>query len=173
MSGALGELSKVKKIISGQLALSIGVVGLGLFFLIFSFQIPDAAGYSTVGPTQVPRGVGIGLILLGCLLGWEVVRGGFRSHDEAAEQALKTDWLAFAWVSAGLLLYGVLIEWAGFIPASIILFVCTARAFNSRRWLTNIAVSLILAVIIFSLFNYGLGLSLPQGLLKGLLKGIL
>jgi len=159
----------MKKIITGQFALSVGVISLGLFFLIFSFQIPDAAGYSTVGPTQVPRAVGIGLIVLGCLLIWEVVRGGFRQHDEAAEQALKTDWLAFAWVSAGLLLYGMFIERAGFIPASIILFVCTARAFNSRRWLSNIAVSLVLAVTIFSLFNYGLGLSLPQGLLKGIL----
>ena len=159
----------MKKIITGQLALSIGVIALGLFFLVFSFQIPDAAGYSTVGPTQVPRAVGIGLILLGGLLIWEVMRGGYRNHDEAAEQALTTDWLAFAWVSAGLLLYGAAIEWAGFIPASIILFVCTARAFNSRRWLSNALISLMLAVGIFALFNYGLGLSLPKGLLKGIL----
>ncbi len=159
----------MKKIISGQLALSCGVLAFGLFFLIGSFQIPDAAGYSTVGPTHVPRAVGIGLLLIGGLLIWEVIRGGFRNHDEAAEQALTTDWLAFAWVSAGLLLYGMLIERAGFIPASVILFVCTARGFNSRRWLLNGLIAVVMAVGIFALFNYGLGLSLPKGLLKGIL----
>ncbi len=159
----------MKKMIAGQLALSIGVVAFGLFFLIGSFYIPDAAGYSTVGPTHAPRAVGIGLILLGCLLIWEAVGGGFRNHDEAAERALTTDWLAFAWVSAGLLLYGMCIEWAGFIPASIILFICTARAFDSRRWLLNGFISVIMSIGIFALFNYGLGLNLPKGLLKGIL----
>jgi putative tricarboxylic transport membrane protein len=159
----------MKKVIPGQLALSIGVIAIGLFFLIGSFQIPDAAGYSTVGPTLVPRAVGATLILLGALLVWEVIRGGFRNHDEAAEQALKMDWTAFAWVSAGLIIYGAIIESAGFIFASVALFVCTARAFNSRRWLTNASIALVLAFGIFAMFNYGLGLNLPKGFLKGVL----
>ncbi len=159
----------MQKMIAGQFALSVGVIAFGFFFFIGSFFIPDAAGYSTVGPTHAPRAVGISLILLGSLLLWEVIRGGFRNHDEAAEQALTTDWLAFAWVSVGLLLYGTLIEWAGFIPASVVLFMCTARAFNSQRWLLNVFIAIVMAVSIFALFNYGLGLSLPKGLLKGIL----
>jgi putative tricarboxylic transport membrane protein len=156
-------------LIVGQLLLSLGVLLIGALILTGSFGIPDAAGYSTVGPREVPRLVGIGLIALGALLVWEVVRGGFRNHDEASEAALKTDWAAFAWVSAGLLLYGLTIERAGFVIASILLFVCTARSFNSRRWVSNTLISLVLAFGAFAIFNYGLGLNLPKGILRGVL----
>ncbi len=153
----------------GQLALSIGVTAIGAFFLAGSFYVPDAAGYSTVGPAIVPRAVGAALVVLGVLLIIEVLRGGFRNHDEAAERALKTDWRAIAWVSAGLLGYGVLIEHAGFIISSVWLFVMTARSFGSQRWLLNAVIALVLAIAIFAAFNYGLGLNLPKGILKGIL----
>jgi putative tricarboxylic transport membrane protein len=159
----------VKKIIAGQMGLAVGVLAIGVFFLVGSFLIPDAAGYSTVGPREVPRIVGSGLILLSLMLAWEVWRGGFRNHDEAAEAALTTDWRAFAWLSAGILLYGLVIESVGFIFASVVLFVCTARAFASKRWLSNVVIALVLAVLVFALFNYGLGLNLPKGFLKEIL----
>lgn len=157
------------KIVIGQLLLSLGVLLIGALILTGSFGIPDAGGYSTVGPREVPRIVGIGLIVLGALLVWEVIRGGFRNHDEASEAALKTDWAAFAWVSAGLLLYGVAIERAGFIVASMLLFICTARSFGSKRWISNALISFVLAIAVFAMFNYGLGLNLPKGILRGVL----
>lgn len=153
----------------GQFALSLGIGALGLFFLVGSYSIPDAAGYSTVGPAIVPRAVGIALLVCAAFLIYEVIRGGFRNHDEAAERALITDWVALGWISAGLILYGLLIEWAGFIFASIVLFLCTARGFNSRRWTSNALIALVLSVGIFALFTYGLGLNLPKGLLSGIL----
>ena len=159
----------MKSLDKGQLALSLGVAAFGLFFLVGSFQIPDAAGYSTVGPAIVPRAVGIALLVCAAFLVYEVLRGGFKNHDEAAERELITDWVALGWITAGLILYGLLIEWAGFILASIVLFLCTARGFNSRRWVTNGVIALLLAVGIFSLFTYGLGLNLPKGLLSGIL----
>ena len=159
----------MKSLDKGQLALSLGVAAIGLFFLLGSFSIPDAAGYSTVGPAIMPRVVGIGLLIAAVFLCYEVFRGGFRNHDEAAERALKTDWAALAWISAGLILYGLLIERAGFIIASIVLFLCTARGFNSRRWASNALIALVLAALIFSMFTYGLGLNLPKGIFSGIL----
>jgi putative tricarboxylic transport membrane protein len=153
----------------GQLTVAVGSCGIGLFFLIGASFIPDAAGYSTVGPTLVPRIVGAVLALLGALLAWEVWRGGFRNHDEAAERALPFDWPAFAMLTAGIIGYGLLIERAGFIIASVYLFLTTAAAFGSRRWVLNGVIALVLAAIIFGLFNYGLGLNLPKGILEGVL----
>ncbi len=132
-------------------------------------MIPDAAGYSTVGPAVVPRVVGGALLVAAAFLVYEVLRGGFRNHDEAAERALLTDWAALAWISAGLIIYGLLIERAGFILASLVLFLCTARGFNNRRWGLNVLIALVLAIGIFSLFTYGLGLNLPKGILSGIL----
>ena len=157
------------KNLGGQWALSLGVMVIGLFFFIGSWWIPDSAGYSTVGPALVPRVVGAALLLLSAMLCWEVFRGGFRHHDEASEQVLPFDWRAFAWLTAGLMIYGLLIERAGFIIASCVLFVCVARAFRSPRWLSNTLIALLLSISIFALFTYGLGLNLPKGILRGVL----
>lgn len=149
----------------GQLMLSIGVVALGALVLVGAYQIPDAGGYSTVGPAAVPKAVGTAMLVLGVFLLVEVWRGGFRNHDEAAERALPMNWQAFAWLSVGIVGYGLAIEALGFVIASIFLFVATARAFGSRRWGANLMIALLLAMAVFALFNHGLGLNLPKGLL--------
>jgi putative tricarboxylic transport membrane protein len=117
----------------------------------------------------VPRIVGSITLLLGILLLRESLTGGFRGVDEEAEVHLPMDWVAFGWVSAGIIAYGLLIELAGFIISSTLLFVLVARGFNSRRWLLNAVVGLVLAFIVYAIFNYGLGLTLPAGVLKGVL----
>ncbi len=159
----------MKTVHNGQLALALGVAALGIAILVGAWFIPDAAGYSTVGPAAIPRLVGGGLLLAAAGLLWEALRGGFRHHDEAAEQALPTHWAAFAWISVAILSYAVLVERAGFIIASVLLYVLTAAGFGGRRWLVNGGIGVVIAVIIYVAFQRGLGLSLPPGILKGLL----
>lgn len=149
--------------------MSAGVLLLGLLVLAGAWSLPTGGGYAQVGPGVVPRAVGAGLVLLGALLLREAFTGGYRAFDEAAEAALPMDWRAFAWVSAGILVYGVFVERAGFLIASTILFSMVARGFASRRWLLNACLGLVLAAIIFAIFNYGLGLQLPAGVLRGVL----
>ena len=66
--------------------------------------------------------MGGALLVLAGFLVYEVVRGGYRNHDEAAERALGMDWTAFAWISVGLIANGLVIEGLGFIIASLLLF---------------------------------------------------
>jgi putative tricarboxylic transport membrane protein len=134
-----------------------------------SFYLPTGGGYAQVGPGVMPRAVGTLILVLGGFLLREAFTGGFRGVDEEAEVHLPMDWVAFAWVSGGIIAYGLLVEPLGFIFASTILFVMVARGFSSRRWLTNAMTGLILAIAVFSIFNYGLGLTLPAGILKGVL----
>ena len=153
----------------GQLAVAAGVAALGAFVLGGSFYLPTGGGYAQVGPGMVPRGVGALLVLVGAFLLREAFTGGFRGVDEEAEIHLPMDWIAFAWVSGGLVAYGVAIEHLGFILSSTVLFVMVSRGFNSRRWLLNAVTGLVLAAIVFAIFNYGLGLTLPAGILKAVL----
>lgn len=148
------------------MAVAAGVAAIGALVTWGSFYLPTGGGYAQVGPGVVPRIVGIVLLLLGALLAREAFTGGFAGVDEAAEEKLPMDWAAFAWVGGAIVLYGLAVERAGFIPASIALFVLVARGFHSRRWLFNIGVGAVLAVLIFTVFNYGLGLTLPAGPLK-------
>jgi putative tricarboxylic transport membrane protein len=149
---------------AGQLAVAAGVTLLGVLILWGSFYLPTGGGYAQVGPGVVPRGVGILTIVLGALLLREAFTGGFRGVDEEAEVHLPMDWFSFAWVSGGIIAYGLVIEHLGFIVSSTILFVMVARGFNSRRWLLNAATGLALAAVVFAIFNYGLGLTLPSGI---------
>jgi putative tricarboxylic transport membrane protein len=153
----------------GQVALAAGVVAIGAFVLWGSMALATSGGYAQVGPGVVPRIVGTGILALGALLLREAFTGGFRGVDEVAEETMPMDWLAFAWVTGGIVLYGLLIEKAGFIIASTLLFAFVARGFYSRRWLLNAGVGVLLAVIVFAIFNYGLGLTLPAGVLKAVL----
>lgn len=147
----------------GQVAVALGVTAIGVAVLAGSFFLPTGGGYAQVGPGMVPRIVGAFALALGLLLLRECFTGGFRGVDEAAEARLPMDWRSFAWVSGGIVGYGLVIERAGFVLASTLLFVMVARGFASRRWLGNAIVGLVLAVIVFAVFNYGLGLTLPRG----------
>jgi putative tricarboxylic transport membrane protein len=153
---------------AGHLAVATGVAAIGAAVLWGSFNLPTGGGYAQVGPGVVPRIVGSGLLFLGLLLLREALTGGFRGVDEEAERHLPMDWAAFAWVSGGILAYGLLVEHLGFIFAATILFVLVARGFHSRRYLLNTVSGLVLAVAIYAIFNYGLGLTLPPGILKGI-----
>jgi putative tricarboxylic transport membrane protein len=147
----------------GQLAVAAGVVALGVLILWGSFHLPTGGGYAQVGPGVVPRAVGIVTLVLGAFLVREALMGGFLGVDEDEQAKLPMDWLSFAWVSGGIIAYGLLIELAGFIVSSTILFLMVARGFNSRRWLLNAVTGVVLAAIILAIFNYGLGLTLPAG----------
>jgi putative tricarboxylic transport membrane protein len=153
----------------GQIAVSIGVLVLGALVLAGAWELPAGGGYAQVGPGVMPRVVAGGLLVLGAMLLREALTTGYYGVDEEAEVHLPMDWKSFAWVSAGIIVYGLLVERAGFLIASTILFMAVARGFTSRRWLSNAAVGLAIAAFIFAVFNYGLGLQLPPGVLRGIL----
>jgi len=153
----------------GQIAVAAGTLVLGALILVGSADLPAGGGYAQVGPGVVPRVVAGVILVLGALLMREALTGGFRGVDEEAEIHLPMNWGAFAWITAGIIVYGLLVERAGFLLASTLLFVTVARGFGSRRWLLNALVGLAVAAFIFAVFNYGLGLQLPAGVLRGVL----
>ena len=152
-----------------QVAVAAGVALLGVLILWAAAYLPTEGGYAQVGPGVVPRIVAVVILALGAFLLREAFTGGFRGLDEEAEARVPTDWRAFAWVSAGIIGYGLLIEHAGFILASTLLFVLVARGFGSLRWLLNAVIGAVLAIAVFAIFNYGLGLTLPAGVFKAFL----
>ena len=149
----------------GQLVVSICVVLLGAALAYGTYQLPEATGYAKVGPRLMPAIVSGGLLLLGLLLLKESLSGGFRGVDESEHGEKPTHWPAFAWISAGLIVNGLLIVPAGFVIAGTLLFVMAARGFNSRAYGRNAAIGLTIAALTYAFFTYGLGLALPAGLL--------
>lgn len=150
----------------GRLALSLGIFGLGLFYVVEALGIRVLPTYSRVGPRFFPYMVAGGLILLGAVLAWRAWRGTDSDADATGDGP--SDKLSMSLVLAGLILQSLVIDWIGFVLAAAITFVLTAAGFGSRRWLLNAGIGFVLAAISYVGFTRGLGLSLPAGLLEGL-----
>ncbi len=143
-------------------------IGLGVTFLavIVGWQttvIPDNAIYAKVGPKVIPwlatallGGMGLALTVTGLRGGWE--------HEEAGE----TDYGALGLLVLALVLNIVLIDRAGFIIASTVLFALVARAFGSRQILRDAAIGFTLALVAYVGFDRVLGYKIGSGLIERL-----
>ena len=151
-----------------EVALSLGVVVLGIGVAAVTATLPSEGGYAGIGPNFIPAVVAAGIILLGLWLGFEAFTGGWRSRVEEDQVFEKNP---FLWVSAGLVAHMALIGWAGFIIAGAALFTCVARGFGSRRFARDLALALALSVGIFLFFVKLLNVNLPAGWLAPLLGG--
>jgi putative tricarboxylic transport membrane protein len=151
-----------------EIALSIGVVALGVVVAAVTATLPSEGGYARIGPNVIPAGVAAGIIVLGLWLAYEAFTGGWRKRTEQVEAF---DSGAFLWISGALLAHMALIGWAGFVVAGTVLFTFIARGFGSRRWARNVAVGLALSLAIFYFFVKLLNVNLPAGWLAPILGG--
>jgi putative tricarboxylic transport membrane protein len=151
-----------------EIALSLGVVALGIGIAAVTATLPSEGGYAGIGPNFIPAVVGAGIIALGVWLSLEALRGGWRDMAEHAEAFEK---YPFAWVSAGLFAHMALIGWAGFVIAGTVLFTCVARGFGSRRIARDLAIALVFTLGIYLFFVKLLNVGLPAGWLAPILGG--
>jgi putative tricarboxylic transport membrane protein len=153
-----------------EVALSLGVLGLGAFAAFETARLPGEGGYAGIGPNFVPAVVSGGLLLMGAWLLWEALGGGWRNRaapEQGAEHAFNAP--AFGWITAGLFAHMALIGWAGFVIAGTALFACVARGFGSGRPARDAAIGLALSLGVFLFFVKLLNVNLPTGWLKPLL----
>ena len=136
----------------GEAALGGGVLVLGLFI---AFETTRGLGPTSavIGPALFPYLIAAGLVIVGASLLREAFAGHI-AHEGGFELVL---------VSAGLVIQMFLLETLGWIPATTLLFIAVARAFGSRRLLIDAALGVALTAASFVMFNYGLGLNLPGG----------
>jgi putative tricarboxylic transport membrane protein len=155
---------------TAELFIGLGVAALGVFVAVETSQIAVAPLYAKIGPGVIPYLVAGGLVLLGLLFAVSAARGSApAAQPRELPPAGAGDWRSLVVVGAGLIVQMLLIERAGFIIASSVLFVCVAFGFGSRRYLRDSVVAILLATAVYIGFTRGLNLSLPAGLLKGML----
>ena len=155
-----------------QIALSAGVLVLGIGVAIGTALLPSEGGYARIGPNFVPAVVGGGLIVIGVWLLYEALAGGWRDMPDdspATRGEHAFDPPAFLWVTAGLFAHMILIGTAGFVIAGAVLLACVARGFGSARFARDLAVGFVLALGAFLFFVKFLNVGLPGGWLTPLL----
>ena len=151
-----------------QIALSVGVVALGVLVAGITATLPSEGGYAGIGPNFIPAVVAAGIIVLGLWLCYEAFTGGWRQMSEQTEVFQAGP---FVWVSVGLLAHMVLIGSSGFVVAGTVLFACVARGFGSRRIVRDVAIGLVLSLGVFLFFVKLLNVNLPAGWLAPVLCG--
>ena len=156
-----------------QLWVGGGVLLVGLALAAGAVSIPAAAGYGGVGPNFLPWGVAAALTVCGVLIMREALTGGFRSMD-APTGAVRADWSAFVWVSAGMLANAALITTIGFILSCTLCYLLAVQglrrasgqhALNPRTVLIDGATGAAISAPVFWVFTQFLAINLP-GLTK-------
>lgn len=154
-----------------------GEAGIGLGTVVFAgiaaWQASGIASEgvgSSVGPNVVPWIVSGMLAVFGAALAIEALLSRAtpaRSGEGDVNDSI--DWRGAGWMSLGLLLNVGLIELVGFILASTLLFVCTARGFGSIRLVRDAGIGFTLALIAYLGFDRLLGYKIGSGLIEALL----
>jgi putative tricarboxylic transport membrane protein len=160
-----------KRVDFGEMLLALVAVVFGILIVWQATLIRLTPAYSKVGPRVIPYVVGVGLVVAGVWLGYEALTGhasAGTAESEDADPTLPTDWRTVGLLALALLAYLVLIERAGFIIASAVLFVMAAFAMGSRRLARDIAIGIVMSTALYLVFSRGLGLSLPPGILMGI-----
>ena len=150
----------------GEIAVGLGTMAFAAAAAWQASLIPSEGVGSSIGPHVIPWAVTGMLALFGAALAAEALlaRGAPAEDDHGAIDARGA-----AWMLLGLALNVALIEHAGFIISSTLLFVCTARAFGSTRLARDGAIGLVLALVAYVGFDRLLGYKIGTGLIERLI----
>jgi putative tricarboxylic transport membrane protein len=105
------------------------------------------------------------LVVMGGFLAVGALRGGW-SHE--TDDFGEIDWPGGLWMLGGLAANVALIDVVGFILASTVLFVLTARAFGSRKLARDAVIGFALAFVAYIGFDRVLGYRIGAGLIERL-----
>lgn len=135
------------------------VLAASAFFAVGIFWIEHQTGYSGISNRTVPIIVTLGLGL--CGLGLMFSPRSLDGAQDDGNAGQPAQYGALAWIIAGLLLTMVLIGWLGFPLSCLLLMVCVARGYGSRRPLRDSLVSLAITVPLWLVFTKLLSINLP------------
>jgi putative tricarboxylic transport membrane protein len=134
--------------------------------IVLSLRSETDVGPLARGGAVFPALVGAGLAVIGVAL---LIESRRRRATAPSHEPDIGGMRGVAWIVLGAIVTLLCLEPAGFVVTSTLLFALTARGFGSAGWIRNLAIGLAFALAVYLIFTRGLSLSLPSGLLQGLL----
>ena len=128
-------------------------------------------GSSIVSPQTFPYMVAAFTSFVGFVLIVNILRGrlGVPEGNEPGDPFVGANFKTMAIVVGAIALHVVLLEIAGYIIAATVCFFGVAYGFGSRKYLKDLGISLVFALIVYFSFTKGLNINLPSGFFKGVL----
>ena len=155
-----------------ELGVSLFLAGLGALVLWdASHTSRNLVQRGPVGPTAVPIGIGIALLVLAVLLARDVLRGGHGESETGEDVDLShpSDWRTVLLLVAAYLVNAALIERLGWPISGGLLFWGAAYALGSRNLWRDPLIAFGLSLLTYLVFARQLGISLPPGILEGII----
>ncbi|MEW5881713.1 MAG: tripartite tricarboxylate transporter TctB family protein [Pseudomonadota bacterium] len=128
---------------------------LGLGFALFA-QKYDMGSAQRMGPAYFPTVLGALLALLG--LGIAIGGLAREGHDGKIDRFHLGP---VAWIIGAIVAFGVLLRPAGLVVALVALVTISMLGSHEFKWKEAAAVSLVMGVIVYLVFIYGLKLTIP------------
>jgi putative tricarboxylic transport membrane protein len=153
-----------------QTLIGAGALAVGALLAVGAAGIPSQAGYAGVGPNFLPWVVATVLALCGLWLTVDARRPeGWRELEEPSGAA-RGDWVALAWVAAGVIANALLITRIGFILACTLCFMLAVRGLRgaegkpqggARGLVIDFVTGFLIAGPAYWVFTKLLGINLP------------
>ena len=126
-------------------------------------------GSSIISPQTFPYMVSAFTTLVGLGLIMEVLRGrlGTPEGDEPGSPFMGANFKTMAIIATAIALHVILLEIAGYVIAAAACFFGVAYGFGSRKYLKDLGISLVFALIVYFAFTKGLNINLPSGFFQG------
>ncbi|MFC5816087.1 tripartite tricarboxylate transporter TctB family protein [Nonomuraea harbinensis] len=154
-----------------ELGLALVVLGLGVFVVVGTLDVSAAASRLGPGPRFFPMLVGGAMILIGLFYVADVLRGGRGDPEESedVDAEAPADWRGVGLVSGVFLAFTAVLDVLGWIIAASLLFFGLSLALGAEHRVRAAVIAVVLAVSTYLTFVEGLGVTLPAGLLSGVI----
>jgi putative tricarboxylic transport membrane protein len=162
---------KISKQAKGELVFASSLFLLGIFVAWDTAGMDIPQDNSIVSPQTFPYMVALFTSLVGLTLIVDVLRGrlGIPEGNEPGDPFVGANFKTMAIIAAAIGLHVILLEIAGYVIAATVCFFGVAFGFGSRRYLKDLGISLVFALIVYFSFTKGLNINLPSGFFSGVL----
>lgn len=124
-------------------------------FVVLSLDLQQGTA-ARMGPGYFPWLLGIVLCGIGIAIMVSAAAPG-----AAPERLLRWDWKALGWIVGSVLLFAVLLQPFGLIPALVVLVVLAGSASPDSTLRGSLAAAVVLVVVCVAAFHYGMDLRIP------------
>jgi putative tricarboxylic transport membrane protein len=162
---------KISKQAKGELVFASSLFLLGIFVAWDTSRMDVPQGSSIISPQTFPYMVAAFTSLVGIGLIMQVLRGrlGTPEGDEPGDPFLGANFKTMTIIATAIALHVILLEIAGYVIAATVCFFGVAYGFGSKKYLKDLGISLVFALIVYFSFTKGLNINLPSGFFKGVL----
>ncbi|WP_084960027.1 tripartite tricarboxylate transporter TctB family protein [Thermoactinospora rubra] len=154
-----------------ELVLALAVLALGVFVIVGTLEVTAAASRLGVGPRFFPMLVGGSMVVIGVFYVADVLRGGHGDPEESedVDTHAPADWRSVLLVSGIFLGFVAILNWLGWVLSASLLFFALSVALGARHLVRTAVIAVVLGVSTYLVFVKGLGVTLPNGILSGVM----